>query len=160
MCNHHECIAELLKHEGIDVNSLDKSQYTALHYCAQYNCAKCAEVLIQNGNDIDVNIPNSVGSTPLHIAALQNSIETLVVLLTAPGINVNALDRLKRTPLMCAIRGEYIEMVKVILSAKGVNLFVTDENGVCLCFINHRLTTRGNQNRKKLNSCFCKIKSC
>ena len=96
--------------------------------------------------NVDLNIPNSVGSTPLHIAALQNNIETAAVLIEAQNINVNALDRLNRTPLMCAIRGEFCEIVKIILSRKDVSLLIADINGVCFCFIRLQLITQEKQN--------------
>ena len=64
----------------VDINFVDVSGETALHYCAQYDHAGAAAALIQLGADPDARNPTT-GNTPLHYAGFKSHIEVVICLL-------------------------------------------------------------------------------
>ena len=71
-------VAELLLHEGADVNRQDDDDKdTPLHYAALYNYTEVARLLIQNG--ADVNIRNYCNETPLDEARKGSEVERLLL---------------------------------------------------------------------------------
>jgi ankyrin repeat protein len=59
-------VAAYLQEHGDEVNSADKSGFTALHFAAQEQHAAVAVVLIEAGADL--NARNRFGNTPLSVA--------------------------------------------------------------------------------------------
>jgi len=73
--------------KGIDINSKDALEYTALHYAVQGGHREMAEFLIAQG--ADVNAEQEGWRTPLHIAAKTGHTD-VAELLIANGANINA----------------------------------------------------------------------
>ncbi|OHT09695.1 hypothetical protein TRFO_21314 [Tritrichomonas foetus] len=65
--------------------------------------------------------------TPLHIAASQNSIESVTLLLSIKNINVNIADLDGETPLHCAAKDGYVEVMEILLKHPNINPFVKDQ---------------------------------
>jgi len=75
----------------------------------------------------DINVKDSDGQTPLHIAARVDSVE-MARLLLANGANVNEEDNYGKTPLFGAARKGSKEMVE-LLTAKGADINAKNKDG-------------------------------
>lgn len=86
------------------------------------NNAAELEKLIKSGYDFNIKI-NKYGETPLHLAAYNNTIDCLKLLLAIPGIKLNKGEKgLGHTPLHQAIFHNNIECVKLLLNTPGINI--------------------------------------
>lgn len=74
-----DVMRELL-HHGIDVNSSDVRDTTALHKAALFNNAGVVHVLVEAGADIETR-DEAMDKTPLHSAAVAGSCGALLALL-------------------------------------------------------------------------------
>lgn len=64
----------------------------------------------------NVNEPDSLGWTPLFIAALRGYSEIVNLLLSHPRIDVNMVNNMKQTPLYCAAFFGHPNLVTALLS--------------------------------------------
>ena len=103
----------------------DKHGVTPLHKAAANNRYKTAEVLLNNG--ADVNAKNKYGWTPLHLAALNNASATAEVLLKQ-GADVNAKDKYGFTPLHDAAEKDASATAEVLLE-QGADVNAKDNDG-------------------------------
>lgn len=87
-----------------------------LHFAAADNDIEAAKNLIANGYSL--NIFDESGLTPLHIAAKNNNIEMMILLLKA-GADVNAHDteKIGNTPLREVAGNCSYEVAKVLIDA-------------------------------------------
>ncbi len=104
----------------------DHEGRTPLHWAAQQDHKTMAELLLDNG--ADVNDRNNSGNTPLHEAAL-NGHKDIAELLLVNNADVNAVDHDGVTPLRSATENDHKE-VTIVLLAKGALWSKTrDEDG-------------------------------
>ena len=99
---------------GDDKRELEDS--TPLHAAALANARETAEVLLQNGADI--NAKDDEGDTSLHFAALANARETAEVLLQN-GADANAQAKDGTTPLHFAALANACEIAEVLLKSEA-----------------------------------------
>ena len=141
-------VAEVLLQNGADVNAkvtlhasisphytaiLDKvesddrnlADSTPLHYAAFANACEVAEVLLQNGADVNAKAEN--GGTPLHYVALANACEVAEVLLRN-GADVNAKGDNGDIPLHNAAFANACEVAEVLLQ-NGAAIDAKGDNG-------------------------------
>jgi len=71
---------------------------------------------------IDVNHADSVGSTPLSVAAENGELEIVKFLLTVPGIDVNKGDNHETTPLYYAAKSGHHEIVRLLITVPGIDV--------------------------------------
>lgn len=93
-------IRSVLKNKNFSINkrdydSLNSLDRTALHWAAQENQVKIAEMLLKN--NIAVNLAESDGRTALHIAASQGNYN-FVKLLLKYHADINIIDKFGTTP--------------------------------------------------------------
>lgn len=79
-----ECIDSLIKY-GCDVNLRDADGRPTLYILALENNVGVAKFLLEHSN-ININLPDNEGRTPLHVASWQGHLE-MVELLVAQGIS-------------------------------------------------------------------------
>ena len=101
---------------------------TVLHEAVLRRHKAMVEFLLAKG--AEVNAKNSVGQTPLHIAAYNASIsggahKDIVELLLANGADINARDQEGQTPLHCT----FSRAVAELLLAKGAHINAKDNKG-------------------------------
>ena len=77
---------KLLIDLGYNIFKIEDKGASLLHFAADMNCESCAQVLIDNG--IDVDVKDSRGCTPLIWAAYYDSLEVGIILIKA-GANIN-----------------------------------------------------------------------
>jgi ankyrin repeat protein len=118
-------VAGVLIEHGAEIEALDWSDRTPLHWAAQFGRVDVAELLIQEGAGVDRHETN--GATPLHWAAREGHHE-IVRLLLGRGAKPDVKDQEGSTPLhLSAWRGK-LEAVEELLRA-GANPAVRDRSG-------------------------------
>ncbi len=86
--------------KGYNVNAIEKKTgWTPLHSAASFGHISIAEMLINNG--ANVNMTSNSGSTPLHIAVDQGNV-SLAEFLISKEADVNAKNAAGLTPLNLA----------------------------------------------------------
>jgi ankyrin repeat protein len=115
----HPAMMEFLISRGADVNaastnrnyqrhvtaegrpkSLDSGGLTPLLYAARENCMACAEVLLKN--NVDINLPDPDGVSPLHVAIMNANWDIAKRLIEA-GADVNQWDIFGEAPLFTSL---------------------------------------------------------
>lgn len=104
-------VAEFLIAGGADVNAMNNSASTPLHYAAWRGDTDVVEMLLARG--VDVNAKNRFGLTPLHRATAAG-LSDVAVLLIAEGADVNARDKNGRTVLQWARKKGHNEIVELL----------------------------------------------
>jgi hypothetical protein len=113
-----EGLVALLVTKGVDVNTVNSDNSTALHMAAKGGHKAVIELLIIRG--ADVNSVDSEGQTALHTATIARH-EAVIELLIIRGADVNSVDSKGYTPLDWA--GRYgDEAVAELLKMRGEGL--------------------------------------
>ena len=97
-----------------------------LHEAAANNKASVVKILLNNKN-IDINLPNVLGLTPLTHAAKFGHIEIVKILLDA-GADIDIRDYRGNTPLIEAIKRGYVYLVKLFIEY-GADVNYEDRSG-------------------------------
>ncbi|XP_064387404.1 poly [ADP-ribose] polymerase tankyrase-1-like isoform X5 [Halichondria panicea] len=111
---HTEALKLLLKEPGIQVDSLMKDDFTALHVAAGLGNLECVQILLQKGANPDVQSFEKL--TPLWLAS-RNGAEDIVNLLISAGASVHLSNTL--TPLMVACLMGHAGVVELLIAAKA-----------------------------------------
>lgn len=129
-----EFIAFLLLQPDIDVNVESKTDGTPLYMAIKRN-PSLVSVLLKNKN-INVNIPDSQGRTPLHLAAFELNADIVSLLLRHPNVEVNRQTHSTDndchngwTALHYAALQGNIDSVLLLLRARGINVNLCDAQG-------------------------------
>ncbi|KAJ8919026.1 hypothetical protein NQ315_016931 [Exocentrus adspersus] len=88
---------------------------------------KKVKYLVRQGNSININ--DSSGNTPLHVAVIKNNIEILDFLLSQDSIDLNLQNFCGETPLLLAIKEEKIDAAKKLIHA-GANVNIPNNEDV------------------------------
>ncbi|WP_146000112.1 ankyrin repeat domain-containing protein, partial [Endozoicomonas acroporae] len=132
----------------IDINhTVPHSGMAALHYvikdeCWNYNSSKevqgyekCLEHILSKFDDVDINLPDNQGMTPLHLAAEADNIKCLKMLLDPEKrkvkikVKINASDKQGKTPLHLAAEADNIRCLKRLLEEKKGTLNINASDG-------------------------------
>ena len=100
---------------GADVNATDLHQCIPLHYAAEKGHSKIAELLLQNGADVNAKTIESE-KTPLLYAARYGHLEVVQILLKH-GARKDLRDWHHRTPLQTAAKfmdGNYKQVISLL----------------------------------------------
>ncbi len=103
--------------KGVDPNSKDSTDRTALEAAALIGQTEIARLLIERG--ADVNAKGILGITPLMCAAEKGYAATVHALISA-GADVNAVSETGRTALMAAERNKQTAVVDLLKKAGAV----------------------------------------
>ncbi|KAM8866577.1 histone-lysine N-methyltransferase EHMT1a [Synchiropus picturatus] len=98
----HKEVFKLLLAKGADVNVRDKEQNVALHWAALAGCDDTLLALLEARGDL--NAINIHEDTPLHVAARENNLECVTLLLSR-GADVLLKNKEGHTPLECCVYG-------------------------------------------------------
>lgn len=110
---HLLCCKNILPIAGVDKNSQNDRQQTALHIAARKGHADVAKLLFDNG--VKVNLKDKDGRTALHIAANHGRVSVVKKLRTAKGVDLNAQDSEGLTALHIATLKKKSEIVSALL---------------------------------------------
>ncbi|KAM7450555.1 Palmitoyltransferase zdhhc13 [Porites harrisoni] len=118
---------ELIEKEGVDVNTLDKENVSALHWAAINNRIRIAEYFVSKGATIDQK-GGILNATPLHWAVRQGHLE-MVVYLMKQGADPVSLDIEGCSCLHVAVQHSQMGVVAYLIS-KGMDVDQLDRNGM------------------------------
>ena len=107
-----------------NVNKVDHSGNTALHFAAIHNAIEVALELVAKAK---VDARNKEGDTPLHLAARWNNYKVAKVLLDS-GAGVNTVNDRGETPLHVAAKWTAVDVFKTLLNY-GADFSVPDVQG-------------------------------
>jgi hypothetical protein len=122
-----KAILQLLLENDAEVNSMSKTEDTALHLAAIKGLKEIIEVLINN-KYIDINIKNCQGFTGLHYTSRAGYKQATITLLNHKDISVNESDNLGHTALHFAAYNGHLDIVKLLVEKK-VNIMATNLRG-------------------------------
>jgi ankyrin repeat protein len=84
--------------------------------------------LIKRGADINVQGKDNYGYTPLHVAAVNNKVDIIALLLAAEGINIDIRNQQNMTPLHAAAEGGSKQVIELLLN-RGADVNAVDNSG-------------------------------
>lgn len=114
-----ELYDKLLHHPMTRPNDRDHRNKGLLHHLVALGSMTWILELIDTFHDVDVNIQDEDGYTPLHIAILANNVDTVRGLLCIPGIRLECTDNRGRTPLSTATYWGMKKMALVLIEQPG-----------------------------------------
>ena len=117
----------LTLHPSIDINALDEKGNTPLYMAIYRNCQSSADLLLEL-HDIEVDIPNKMGNTPIMAACMKNNIDIGLKLIET-GCNLGRINNEYLTPLMIACKNNNIAMVKLLIKKGNADPFMQTEAG-------------------------------
>lgn len=110
---------------SLDINRVDNTGDSALHLAVGQDVAELVEILLSR-EDIQINIKNLYGLTPLARAMVMNKKSLVCLLLQQKGIQVNFVDIRCYTPLHHAVLLRNLELVELLLENEKTNLSITN----------------------------------
>ncbi|XP_057300587.1 E3 ubiquitin-protein ligase TRIM56-like [Hydractinia symbiolongicarpus] len=84
----HDVLQMLINYDATNVNNVDYSNLTLLHYASTFGRTDCVKLLLSVPH-IDVNIQDQERNTALHLACYHSHVECVKLLLSMPRINVD-----------------------------------------------------------------------
>jgi ankyrin repeat protein len=121
-----EVIEELLA-AGADVNAEDWKKRTPLAWATIKGNKDTTELLLSVDN-LNADIPDTDGRTPLSHAAELDLVEIIQLLLNSKA-DINLEDKRGRTPLLWAAQTGHQTIVSKLLASAGVNVDYPDSDG-------------------------------
>ena len=110
---------------GSDVNERNQQGWTPLHFATVRGRTACAEVLIEQGAELDPR--TGTEKTPLHLAADRGFLE-IVKLLVGNGADLSAQDDEGWTPLHYASEKNRVEVAAYLIE-QGVDVNMQSKRG-------------------------------
>ncbi|EEB14418.1 ankyrin repeat domain-containing protein, putative [Pediculus humanus corporis] len=111
-----KCIEYLVNNFSCD--SWKGNSFTPVHSSVLHGKKNCLELLLNYFGEGSVSIKDHKGRTPLHIAALCNSISCLKLLIKR-GADVECKDSNGRTPLILSALKGHARAIEILLKAKA-----------------------------------------
>lgn len=122
-----EAVARLVR-TTVDVNwRNDANHWPALTVAADTGQAGIVSDLLGR-DDLDVNVTDELGQTPLHVAADRGQGAVVDALLADPRVDVNPRDGLRRTPLVAAALAGRASVVERLLADSRTEVNATDRD--------------------------------
>ena len=109
---YHNIILYMLSFKNLNINCINSTGRTPLHFASRIGNIKCIQLLVSGGGN--VNIQDNEGQTCLHLCARLNHISTLNYLLSI-GANKYIYDKNNLLPLNLAQNENNIEIIKLLL---------------------------------------------
>jgi ankyrin repeat protein len=125
--NYYKLVKKLLdiNYIGFPIIELkDKNKFYPIHYAIMYNNYKILELLISK--DININIKDGNGNTPLMNAIKTKNNNIIKYLLSNENININVTNNIGETALHIASNFEQEHTVELLLQNKDININIQD----------------------------------
>ncbi|GJT68121.1 ankyrin repeat-containing protein [Tanacetum coccineum] len=115
---------KLMVESGFVIDEHDR----LLHDAASMNRVDIMEVLCMGYLDLDINLVDSEGQTPLHIGATHGYVEVLKFLVEL-GIDPDLVDNKGWTPLHCASSNGHVEAIEFLLDSCNYVKYAVNKEG-------------------------------
>ncbi|CAK9276673.1 unnamed protein product [Sphagnum jensenii] len=131
--NHWKLIPQIMisnRHTGGFINQMDIAEKkTALHYAAMAGHADVVKTLLAHASELDLNLKDSYGDTPLHLATKNGRVHVVKVLCQNPDqqrLRANEEDAQGETCLQYAMENHYIpkEIANSLMDRSDVKDFL------------------------------------
>lgn len=104
--------------------------------CLYKNDEKELQALLLNSSDLDVNLSNDAGLTPLHFAVLLGYVGCVSILMRDSRTDVNRCDNdMFSAPILEASASGNLEIVEMLLNAPDIHMNVVDILGCSAVFL-------------------------
>ena len=114
----------------IDVNLIDESSSTALHYACYCGNIDAAKILInERSNDINLNIQNKYGKTILHYACGKGYLDILKLIVKSGNIGVDIKTNKGITALQYAVVAGHTEIIENLTYYTNLDILIKDNFG-------------------------------
>jgi ankyrin repeat protein len=109
---------------------MKKNEWAALHWAAlrPEPAPEIVEALLKFPN-IELNLRDAKGNTPVHLAAKEGSADTLKALLKPPGMDLNPRNAKGNTPAHLAAKAGRVETLEVLLKCPGIDVEQKNQQG-------------------------------
>lgn len=114
---------------GNDINSQDKSGFTALNWACRLGYDNIANYLLKMYPNVDVNLPDEDGYTALINAAMFGHTGVVKLLMDCDKTDINAVTKDGMTALHWASFEGYDDVVKILLMHPNIDINKTDKHG-------------------------------
>eukprot|EP01083_Nonionella_stella_P119989 359103_1 len=136
-------IVDYLLSSGMDVNSIDEEhRRSILHLTLAYKSQKTLHFLVENKRnqtyDVDVNLQDHAGCSPLHYAVQYDWSPKVTEALLHLGADANALTDANESVLYLAVSSNSPENVKLILAENSIDVNEADMAGQTPIYIASR----------------------
>lgn len=123
-------VRALLGGDGCNVNEVDETGCSALHFAAENGNATIVGMLLRAG--ANVHLRQEANQTALHYCAYEHINDTVQIgrMLINAGANINARAINGYTPLMIAARHGSAAFVSMLLEFEDIDVFATSD-GTC-----------------------------
>ena len=105
---------------GADVNKQGNNQYAPLHLATLFGQKEIVKVSLQ-AKDIQLDIQENQGNTPLHIAAHQNEID-IARMLIEQGAKQDITNKAEKTPLDIANMQRHLQIANMLKAESTSNI--------------------------------------
>lgn len=127
--NYHQDDFNAILQKISSVNVQDQNGNTLLHYAVATNNVNAMLSLLNY--DINYDIKNDIGYTPLHYACYNGGVQIAFTLIKGSGTDVNESDNEGNTPIMLAALSGSYPIVR-ILAENGANLDTVNNKGLSI----------------------------
>jgi ankyrin repeat protein len=122
-----EVVRLLLKHPDLKNDKVDAEKQTCLLAAACCDSPEVLQLFLDRGDD--VNITNSRGQAPLHVATEKGRKGSVELLISRKDVDVNKRDALGRTPLWIASCLGKQDIVEALARRSEIDLNASDLEG-------------------------------
>ncbi|RSL38033.1 hypothetical protein CEP53_015244, partial [Fusarium sp. AF-6] len=124
----HTAVVELLLSRHAKTQVIDNDGWSPIRSATQFERKDIVKVLLET-DDANVNLADTDGETPLHVAS-RKGYDAIITQLLKHKADVNVLDGQKRTPVMLASQNGHDTCVKILCKARANCNFQADEDDV------------------------------
>ena len=109
------------------LGTLDPYDTTPIHYSTLE--PNLLRMIVQYAGEMLLNIANGKGNTPLHHSIKYECIESVTILVGAPGCDVNIANLKGETPLIAACKYSNSAVVQILAASERCDINTSDSKG-------------------------------
>lgn len=113
-----------------DVRDKEYHDCSLMHLLAQRNKVSCMDYLFRYRPNINLNVVDSMSSTPLLYACAHNSEEAVGWLLSQMSVNINAKDAYNKSALLLCLKNKNYSIAELLISHGGLDVHARGTKGL------------------------------